>query len=464
MKKTTKFLLSMVICALLSSWACRLSSDILPSSGDGETNQTLEIEVSEKQPFPSPEIGAGAIPTGVLNPESIVYLGLFRLPEDPSWDYSGHGMTFYPEGDSGGDADGFSGSLFIVGHDQQLMVAEVSIPQPVTSKNIEELNTAETLQSFHDISGGNITNDLAIPRMGIEYLPSIDGLDEGKLYFTIGQHIQDFEPSHGWASLDLSNPETEGLWFFDGFTNYATNDYLLEIPEDWADTYAPGYNLACGRFREGVWSGMGSALFAFSPLADGNLPDKGSTLSAIIPLLLFGEQFEGIPEIVTDDSMRMDGYAESDHWWGGAWLTSEAGDAVIFTGTKALGESWYGFANGVVWNYACADDHNIECPDVPDFPYDNRGFWADEYMPAILFFNPDDLAAVAQGSAEPYEPQPYALMDLTEYWLDPETNIEIYKRDLVGSAAFDRTNGILYSIERLADDYKSVVHVFQIAP
>ena len=56
------------------------------------------------------------------------------------------------------------------------------------------------------------------------------------------------------------------------------------------------------------------------------------------------------------------------------------------------------------------------------------------------------------------------LMDLTEYWLNPATNVEIYKLDIVGAAAFDRTTGILYIIERLADDYQSVVHVFQIAP
>ena len=80
----------------------------------------------------------------------------------------------------------------------------------------------------------------------------------------------------------------------------------------------------------------------------------------------------------------------------------------------------------------------------------------------MLFFNPDDLAKVVTGEMAAYDPQPYALMDLSEFWFDPEINLEIYKRDLVGAAAFDRENGILYIIERLADEYKSVVHVFQI--
>jgi len=53
-------------------------------------------------------------------------------------------------------------------------------------------------------------------------------------------------------------------------------------------------------------------------------------------------------------------------------------------------------------------------------------------------------------------------MDLSEYWFNPEIRVEIYKRDLVGAAAFDRSNGLLYIVERLADEYKSVIHVFRI--
>jgi len=41
--------------------------------------------------------------------------------------------------------------------------------------------------------------------------------------------------------------------------------------------------------------------------------------------------------------------------------------------------------------------------------------------------------------------------------------LETYKRDLVGAAAFDRENGLLYIVERLAYDSQSVIHVFQIS-
>lgn len=405
------------------------------------------------------------LPAGVLPPEALVYRGAFRLPDDSGgmgWEYSGHGMTYFPDGDPGGSMDGTPGSLFIVGHDQQLWVGEVNIPAPVVSQNLEELPVAQTLQPQADITGGALTDSWVIPRMGIEYLPAMPGLSEGKLHFALGQHIQYFEPSHGWASTNLNAPMSSGLWLFDRFTNYATNDYLFEIPEDWAEMYTPGYRLASGRFREGVWGGQGPALFAYAPWLDGSPPPDGARLTHIIPLLLFGEQLEGAPELAVDDSMRMPGYAESDHWWGGAWLTSPAGDSVIFTGTKALGTNWYGFANGVVWDYACVDDPAVECPEIPDYPYSDRGFWAEGYQPAILFFDPMDLGKVALGEMAPYEPHPYAMLDLSAYWFDPQTNIEIYKRDLVGAAAFDRNMGLLYIVERLGDAEKSVIHVFEI--
>jgi hypothetical protein len=208
--------------------------------------------------------------------------------------------------------------VLVVGHDLQLLVAEISIPEPVISKNLDDLNAARTIQPFADITGGYITEDLSLSVMGIEYLPAQSGMEAEKLFFTIGQHFQVFEPSHGWASLDLSEPNPAGLWVFDGYTNYATSDYLFEIPQNWAETYVNGYTLASGCFREGVWSGFGPALFACAPWVDVNPPVPGSTLKVVQPLLLHGTQIPDMPDIQTESAIRMTGYAEADEWWGGA--------------------------------------------------------------------------------------------------------------------------------------------------
>ena len=403
-------------------------------------------------------------PADRIQPEQLKYIGAFRLPSDSgssNWEYSGHALTYYPDGDPEGLDNGFPGSLFGAGHDQQLNISEISIPVPVKSKVLDDLNTAVTLQEFADLSNGMFNpEEMAIPRIGIEFLPPQAEQTSPKLHFVWGQHIQDFEYTHGWAEVDLSNPSPVGPWKFDGYTNYVTADYIFEIPKEWSDLYAPGMRLATGRAREGLWSGSGPGLFAYAPWADGNPPSPGTTLTTLTPLLLYGIQQPGIPEIASDGTMSMNGYSDSDHWMGGAWLTSGESSAVIFAGTKAIGKAWYGFANGVVWAMDCSETDS--CPDVPEWPYDNRGFWADDYEAQVIFYDTSELAAVATGQMETWEPQPYATLSIQDVLIDPELDPKIYKRDFIGATAFDRENGLIYIIERLADEYKSIVHVWQI--
>ncbi|MBT7070201.1 MAG: hypothetical protein HN975_04845 [Anaerolineae bacterium] len=388
-------------------------------------------------------------PSGnLIQPENFEYLGTFRLPDasgGSNWEYSGHGLTHRLAADQ---AQNEYGSLFGFGHDQYLQVSEISIPELVISKNLDDLNTATTLQPFADITNGLFhPEEMSIPRAGIAYL-------DGYLYFTFGQHIQDFEPSHGSASLDLANPQAEGAWGFGSYTNYVTNDYLFEIPPEWAVALG-GRSLASGRAREGLWSGRGPGLFAYNPAYV-----EGGVLTDIAPLLLYGVQEENMPDIRSDENMAVTDYHDAAHWWGGAWLTAGENAAVIFAGTKAMGNEWYGFANGVVWDHKCAETNS--CPEMPDWPYDDRGFWAEDYQAQIIFYDPAQLVAVANGELESWQPQPYATLDLTEYLFDPELNFENYKRDLVGAIAFDREHSLLYVIERLADEYKSVIHVWKI--
>jgi hypothetical protein len=160
--------------------------------------------------------------------------------------------------------------------------------------------------------------------------------------------------------------------------------------------------------------------------------------------------------------MHMNGANLDDAWWGGAWLTHVGKSALIFVGTKGLGSAWYGFANGVEWAYDCAEQSPPTCPEVPAWPYENRGYWAEDYQPEILFFNPADLLAVANGQADTWQPQPYASLDLSEHFFNPEIDLGNYKFDLAGAVAYDRERGLLYIIERLADEYRSVVHVWSI--
>ena len=304
--------------------------------------------------------------------------------------------------------------------------------------------------------------ELEIPRAGLAYLPAQGAQSEGKLYFTWGQHFQfEYAASHGWADLDLSAPSPAGPWLIGKYTNYVLNDYLFEIPASWSAANAPGMRLATGRFRDGLWSGLGPALLAIAPWDEGNPPAPGQQLNNVIPLLLYGENVPGNPEIDISGDFRMAGFAEPDEWSGGAWLTANDRASVIFVGTKAVGRNWYGFSNGV--EYPTSGDPDDVIPPVPDWPHDDRGWWSEDIGAQIIFFSPDQLADVAAGRLQTWEPQPYAVLDLTEDLFNPGFDYENYKRYLVGAMAFDRANGLIYIMERLAVfDGESVVHVFRI--
>ncbi|MDP3990528.1 MAG: hypothetical protein Q8Q01_04980 [archaeon] len=391
-----------------------------------------------------------ATPSGLLQPGDITYLGAFRLPEPSGgsgWGYSGYAATFYPNGDPSSN-DNYPGSIFAVGHEYQQQVSEISIPEPINSKNLENLNAATTLQPFADIRG-NLYGEQEIPRAGLVYY-------NNKLYFAWGQHFEfEITPTHGRSNVDLSNPQTEGLWSVDDFTNYVVNDYMFEIPSSWVATNTPGKPLATGRFRDGLWSGRGPALFAISTNPTNRVLDTTT-------LLLYGTPEQGNPEIISDESMAMNSFSETDEWSGGEWLTSGNKAALVFVGTKGVGKTWYGFANGI--EYPTSGDENEIYPDVPDWPNDQRGWWSEDIQAQMIFYNPNDLAAVAKGEMNSWEPQPYATLNLNPYLIDPGFEIERGKRYSLGAPAFDRENGLFYVFERMADgpDELSVVHVFKV--
>ncbi|MBP8001568.1 MAG: hypothetical protein KA314_17610 [Chloroflexi bacterium] len=450
---TSVLVLFLLSCGLSSSAINNPPTEFPTPSPHSHTNH---LETPAITDLPQP-----ANPTRLLQPDELIYQGAFLLPPGDAWDYSGYAMTYFPGGDPDGSEDGFPGSLFVLGHDHQQMVAEITIPIPVITTDAAALNTAITLQPFADITGG-MFGEMEIPRAGLAYLPPIGAQSSGKLYFTWGQHFQ-FEatPSHGWAELDLSNPDPAGPWFVGEYTNYVLNDYLFEIPEDWAATYVSGLRLATGRFRDGRWGGLGPALFAIAPWLEGNPPTAYTRLNQVVPLLLYGENVPGSPEIDVSQGFQMVGYAEPDEWSGGAWLTHDEKSALVFVGTKAMGRTWYGFSNGV--EYPTGSDPNEVYPEVPPWPHDERGWWSEDIQAQIIFFNPDDLAAVAQGHMASWEPQPYAVLELTDFLFSPGFDFENHKHHLMGDVAFDRDNGLLYLIERRAlPKGESVVHVFKI--
>jgi hypothetical protein len=382
-------------------------------------------------------------------PEDLVYMGAFRLPAyqgDLTWDYSGAAMAYYPDGDLDGPDDGYPGSIFATGHDWYQYVAEINIPIPVIAadRSLESLNTAEALQDFHDLHGG-FYDYLEIPRTALAYLPPQGEQSTGKLYFAWAAHMGENEtnPSHGWSELTLNDPRLAGPWRIGEYKNYVTGDYLFAVPQDWADRYVSGKTLATGRFRDGGQGAQGPSIITIAPWQEGNPPPANSSLAAI-PLLLYGD-------VYADGSPTMDNYHHADEWTGAAWLTMADRSAVIFVGTKGTGDCWYGCSDGTVWEEPYPDD----CPDH------DRGWWSTGFEGQIIFYNPTDLAAVATGAMDAWQPQPYAILPIDSYLYGIHDG---QQKSHTGAVSFDRERGLLYVFEPLADEDRSVIHVWQVRP
>lgn len=389
-----------------------------------------------------------------LQPSDLVYMGAFRLPDGASdiqsWKWGGYAMTYYPGGDPNGPDDGYPGSIYGAGHAREHRVSEISIPVPVisASKNLGELNTASTLQAFRDIF--NVSN-LEMPRTGLAYLPKQNQQTTGKLYLCKGQHLHEEGVflTHEWCELNLSAPSVQGTWYLNlPHQEYNTNDYIFDIPYDWAAANTPADVLATGRYRDGGWSGQGPSLFVFGPYNQGNPPASGEALP-YVTLLRYTSNADPDSE---DESTNhtMDNYHHSDEWSGASWITAGEKAAVVFVGTKGTGDCWYGLPDGTVWP---------EEPPYPQDPEGQRGWWSTEFVGQFIFYDSEDLAKAAAGTMKSWEPQPYATLNVDQYLYQISTSQD---KEHLGAACFDRANGLFYVFEPLVDDDKPIVHVWKV--
>ena len=418
------------------------------SSSSGGSGSSSSGGSGSSSSSSSSSSGSTNISTALIQPADLEYRGIFRLPASPDgmgWEWGGDAMTYYPEGDASGSGDGYPGSLYGTGHAWNMNVSEISIPAPRVSatRNLAELNRATTLRPFTDVRGGLFNPLNEIIRVALAYLPAQGSQTSGKLYLAFGQHFQEegseqLIPSHAWCDLNLTN--TKGAWWVDGENIYSVNDYMFDIPTNWATTYAGGRLLATGRYRDGGWSGQGPSLYAIAPWDYGNPPARGTHIQPVT-LLQYQTSYES-DTLFNSSAHTMNNYHHTDTWTGASWLTTGNKAAVVFAGTKGLGNYWYGDING-----AC-----MECAL-------QRGWWSTRMIGQLLFYNPADLAAVASGTKQPWEPQPYATLDLTPYLWNHQSDQQMFR---VGAIAFDRAHGFLYLFEPLVDEDRPLVHVWKV--
>ncbi len=431
---------------------------------------------------------------GLLQPADLEYLGAFRLPGDDTppqtFAYGGNAMTFNPDRQHS-DPTRLPGSLFVVGHDRQPygglpngnQVAEVTIPQPVNSHNLEDLPTAALVQNFADVAAGYFHDLDEVPKVGMQYLNL--PLTGPLIHMAWGRHLQQLEDSiasHAWINAALATPDLQGVWYIGNQNPNAVTGFMFEIPASWAEANAEGKYLATGRVHGGGLGGFGPALFAYRPwLADGSPAPNGSHLEETI-LLQYESSYNS-----ADIVRAMNLYQHPDEWEGGAWITTASGKtAVLFAGTKSNGTKyWYGYRNPLGADLPCPEtaamtgftacrlangqpcppEDMVECANHTS----DKGWWSTHYDAQLVLYNPADLAKVAAGTLESWQPQPYAVIDIDDYlYLNP-AGIETgligeggQRRFRIGDATFDRANGLLYILEWYGDSAKPVIHVWRI--
>lgn len=378
-----------------------------------------------------------------LRPEKLIYKGAFRLPNEYNnsyqWEYGGVALAFRPDGDFGGENDGYPGSLFSAGKRQGANIlrdiSEFSIPKPVNSTFLGDMNEASTIQTFNDITEGLFDQALAGQQLnefrGLAYLDALPGQSSGKMYWSIWSAYNTADknlPSQGYSDLIIESPNAQGVWKIAGYNSKYVSGYLFDIPKKWADNHIEGKYLATGISRSGGAFSRGPAMFAIAPYRYSRANPPLNNELPTIPLIFYNDDYDNYPN-----------YSENDQWRGGSWVTSGDEEAVLFVGLKCIGSTCYGTGDH------CAD---------PCSSY--KGYHCYPKEPQMIFYDVSDLEAVASGNKKPWEPLPYHIINLT-------TVIPHYSScsDSQG-LSYDRDNGILYLIQKGGDSSKPLVHVFRV--
>ncbi len=367
-------------------------------------------------------------PTGsLLHARDISYVGAIRFP------------TYYPIGDSvfsyGGRAIAFNpanNSLFMIGHDYDQAICEVTIPTPVNSANLADLNTAVVLQDFKYYLNRIPNNTLA----GRTLFTGGLMVANGKLYGT----TYDYYDGNGTAVgshfvLDSLNVTTANVTGFfrvgdgGGIQAGMVAGYMAPIPA--AHQAALGAPCMTGQGNIGVIgrTSSGPGVFGFDPAAFSN-----DSIAPTVPYLYYPVNhplgpYEGPANPIESGLAAI-----------GGMVFVPGTRSVLFFGSTGNNFEGYGFADD--WGDAVVSGKG------------NHTFNG-EYSLQVWAYDVNDLVAVKNG-AVPYDCMPYDVWNFT---------VPILARFRAAGVAFDpATSQIYLSIldeDRVGESRNPLVHVFQ---
>lgn len=356
----------------------------------------------------------------LLDSTSLNYLGGFRLPEGnfggSRFGYGGTVLVYNPQ----------NHSLFIVGHDWDQMVAEVSIPPYVNSSNINELNTATVLQNFTDPSEG-LMYTVDDPSIKVGGLLLYNDSLYGSVY-TYYDADGSQEYSHYRSATDLTiSGDVEGMFRLGELGAGFVSGYMTQIPEEWQDDF--NGSAITGQCCIPIISrtSYGPAAFSFHP----------EDLGAIDPVPV-------TPMAYYPSSHPLAAWDSTNAWFNGTTqikgiVFPQGTNSLLFFGNHGIGEFCYGTGD--------------DCND-PVNPY--QGTHGYPYVYQVWAYDANDLLEVSNGIKQPWQVLPY---DVWQFDFPIVT-----EGKSLGGVAYNPEAALLYVSQLFVDglDAQPVIHVFSL--
>ena len=371
----------------------------------------------------------------LLSSAGLEYVGGFRVPAETvnglNFDYGGQAMAFDPQ----------TNSLFISSSGS---VAEVSIPTPVNSSDVNALPFAQLLQPFTDPTEGHL-RDLYSGDVKMEGLMVYGNrlYGTGYIYFDANNE-QRF--SHYSRSRQLNQASFSGwskLW--DTGRQGFVSGMMAPVPAAWqAKLGGPAITGQCCIpiiYR----TSSGPAAFAFDPAT------VGQPAASATPLLYYPGEHATLGSWSGSDPT----YGSTTEILGVAVIAGTR--TILYVGRNGLGPYCYGSGtadprldgttapNGGPYCYDPTNSYKT----VHSYPYRYQ-VWA---------YDMNDLAAVKAGAKQPWEVVPYGVWPLS--LPTSESSVRL------GGVGYDAQRQLLYvsQLRADADGYanRPIIHTFRVS-
>ena len=396
-------------------------------------------------------LSMNAFPGELLHKDNLKYIGAFRLPHGKiACDSGDHCFFAYGGRPIAVDASGNKGkgSLFIGSHIYSQKIAEVTIPNLVNSNNLNDLNTAQILQSFFDITEGNRNN---VMKDGARYDQTV--VPGGLLVYgdkLIGSVQTYYDPGNQYLSHYVSSKNLSKVGDFAGMYKIGSAvgarflaGYMDTIPLQWQEKLGGTAITGGGTIPITSATSVGPSAFAFNPSDLGRInPVPANTLmyyslknplaapTSTNPMFNLAAELRGV-------------------------VFPDGSDSVLFFGRMGVGEYCYGIGTS---------DLTLVGKSTPGstthYCYDpagsSKGHHAYPYKYQVWAYNAHDFIKVRKGGMNPWDVRPYEIWNF-------ELPFQPKNAEIVGTS-YDKKNRRLYISQACGDGDNPIVHVFEIVP